>query len=513
MELKLYFLLTLSLIILFSIGTVAASENTTIDNNTQTVQSDITAASSYEDGQVPENEVLADSIQDSFEYNQIVYDFDRITYESNAFIYDKGVEIGRALLPNSTFAWTLTINTSNAYITPDSRLPNSHHTIAPVDDNGEIHYPGPDDPYELVISGLKLPEGLEYVNHHVDEGTYNPTDGSWIIDNLPENSLVSLTVISKVMAKTGQYIPGFYVEYEKRYPSYIENVGFYIWECKLVLSNVTNEINYTEEILGHIPKVHLPSGSLEVIRFNESYDGVNVTDDDGDITLVADNVVIGNETYKITFKLTEKVLDNFYMIIDENGTVSNYVYYDRSSIAVYDNDLRLLFTISWSTVVTESGTSWRSNRDYKYSVGDYSRYRVVTNSAQDNNNPSNSSSNSNYQSGDEPNGNGNPGKPSGNGTPGKPINGTSYKPNGNRNVVKPSNNGTSGNGNTTSSKLKYFDIADILSSSVNGLIDYLTNDNSENNSAVTLDDNKPIFIAVLMSALIVLIYVAKRRKD
>ena len=200
------------------------------------------------------------------------------------------------------------------------------------------------------------------MNHYVDSGTYDAEKGTWIIENVPKDAVMSLSVLSRVTAEAGEYIPGFYVEYQMAYTSnssliISESWQFHIWENKLVLSNQTEEINYTEEISQYIPREYLPEGSFEIIPYDENYDGVSRVSGD---------------------------TDNLYMIIDENGIITKYAFYIyRSTIGLYESDWSFIFTCSWSYVITESGKSWRTNRDYKYPAGAYSSFRVVSESSPD----------------------------------------------------------------------------------------------------------------------------------
>lgn len=507
MKLKLSFILILSLIILFSIGAVVASENATITSNVQTVESDIVEAPDYTANSTLESEVLGDSNNNPFEYNRVSYDFGGITYESNAFI-SEGAYIGKGLIPDTIFAWTITVNTAKDNISKDiitdSRLPISRSSLIMLDENNETHYPNSDDSYELEISGLKLPEGLEYINHYADLGTYNLTTGSWIIKEVPKNSLISLTVISKVIAKPGDYIPGFYVTYEKRYPFYMENMGFDIWEKKLVLSNETKEINYTEEISHHIPKQYLPSGPYEIVKFNESYNNLDLKIiKDNDYTyLVKENVVIDNESYRCVFKFTKENINNFYMILDENGTISNFVYYTISySVSVYSNNLTELFTLSWVSFVSNSGMSWRNTPNYYYPNDAYSNYRVLMNQSSDTNSSNPESNNNPTTQNTTTNINSN-----------KKNIPTSHKIKLNYSNMK----------NILTLKITLPNMDNILSSftSILGHPDETNNSsnpriNSTDSGSNINEENTvdPIFIAILIPILFILIYIIKRQKN
>ena len=379
MKFKLCFVLTLSLIILFSVGGVVASENTTLDTDYQTIGPSIDVqnentnpvAEPYILGIPSENanstsgsDVLAVSMREEFKYNRISYDFGGIKYESNAYLSDYGY-VGKAVFTDSIFSWTITLNTTNDTIVsdPDLPAPRSKYVILIMDnetDNSDL------DSYYLMINGLKLPEGLEYMEHYADVGTYDVGNGTWDIGKMPENCSVSLTVISKVTAKPGEFIPGFFIEYQKSFAYGGEATGLNIWENKLVLSNNTDSSNDTDEIKDNLPYTYVEYNEsyFEIIKYNESYPGaLNITGE----------------------------IDTFYMLIDENGTITYYLsYVPHISLYIYDKNFTLLEKTNWVDVVVESDNVWRENRDYKYRIGDYSNYRKVESPSQDTNSQSKS---------------------------------------------------------------------------------------------------------------------------
>ncbi|MBR5503454.1 MAG: DUF11 domain-containing protein [Methanobrevibacter sp.] len=228
MKFKHSFILAVILIILFSLGTVAASENASIDG------SDLVISNIEDDGlsvDVEDSILASDSSEDS------IYLADDTQVSLKKSLKDSNKQ--RASLKDSNDDVDLSISmdvktslTNNQYNRAGSEVP---WTITVSAINGTSH--------NTKVRNV-LSENLQYLSSNATVGSYDSANGIWDIGDLDSSKNASLTILTK-LKRDGTYVNKVYATTDSNDIDLLNN--FLILSIKTGSSKITSNITVTSD--------------------------------------------------------------------------------------------------------------------------------------------------------------------------------------------------------------------------------------------------------------------------